>query len=260
MSIFGDLQKLRERPIAPATLGPKQSRHQIPIALDGAANAEPLVPAQEHGLRGENFYATPRNPPYYLAVPGAIEALLMRRGVAERLAQVNAALSAAQLELHLFDAWRPQAVQRFFHDEWVPRELRKHRPDLSEDEIAVETGQYWAAATKDASAPSPHSTGGAVDLSIRWVGGDFLWMGSLFDDASAISHAASFEGAADGSAFSFSSDEARANRRLLHWLMVAEGFAANPNEWWHFSYGDQMWAQLTGAPNALYAGIEAAPV
>jgi D-alanyl-D-alanine dipeptidase len=160
----------------------------------------------------------------------------------------------------LFDTWRPQAVQRFFHDEWVPRELRKHRPDLSEDEIAVETGRYWAAPTKDASAPSPHSTGGAVDLSIRWVGGDFLWMGSLFDDASAISHAAHFEGAADGSAFSFSADEARANRRLLHWLMVAEGFAANPNEWWHFSYGDQMWAQLTGAPHALYAGVEAAPV
>jgi D-alanyl-D-alanine dipeptidase len=28
--------------------------------------------------------------------------------------------------------------------------------------------------------------------------------------------------------------------------MAAEGFANNPNEWWHFSWGDQMWAKLSG--------------
>ena len=52
--------------------------------------------------------------------------------------------------------------------------------------------------------------------------------------------------------FSFSDEEARANRRLLHWLMVEEGFAGHPDEWWHFSWGDQMWAALTGAPAAHY--------
>ena len=52
-------------------------------------------------------------------------------------------------------------------------------------------------------------------------------------------------------------EEARANRRLLHWLMVAEGFAGHPDEWWHFSYGDQLWAKLSGAPAALYG--EASP-
>jgi D-alanyl-D-alanine dipeptidase len=258
MSIFGDLQKLRERPIPAATLGSKQSRQQIPIDIDGKHNAEPLVAAGGYGVGGENFYAMPRNPPYYIAVPGAIEALLVRRSVAENLSRINQRLAEAGLELHVFDAWRPQAVQRFFHDQWVPRELRKRRPELSDEEIAAETGEYWAAPTKDATAPSPHSTGGAVDLSIRWQGGDFLWMGSLFDDASAISHAAHFESAA-GAPFSFSADEARANRRLLYWLMIQEGFASNPNEWWHFSYGDQTWAQTYAQPKALYAGIEAAP-
>jgi D-alanyl-D-alanine dipeptidase len=34
--------------------------------------------------------------------------------------------------------------------------------------------------------------------------------------------------------------------------MADEGFAAHPDEWWHFSYGDQMWAALTDAPAALY--------
>ena len=105
-------------------------------------------------------------------------------------------------------------------------------------------------------APSPHATGGAVDLTLRWRGGDALWMGSLFDDASPIAHLAHFETLQPQ--WSFSAEEARANRRLLYWLMVEAGFATNPNEWWHFSYGDQMWAQATGADAALYGGIEAA--
>jgi D-alanyl-D-alanine dipeptidase len=26
--------------------------------------------------------------------------------------------------------------------------------------------------------------------------------------------------------------------------MVSAGFQQHPNEWWHFSYGDQMWCYL----------------
>jgi D-alanyl-D-alanine dipeptidase len=50
----------------------------------------------------------------------------------------------------------------------------------------------------------------------------------------------------------FSDEEARANRRLLHWVMAEEGFAGHPDEWWHFSFGDQLWAKLEGRPVALY--------
>src|SRR5690606_40003770 len=102
--------------------------------------------------------------------------------------------------------------------------------------------------------PSPHSTGGAVDLTLRWRGGESLFMGSLFADPSPVSHTAHFE--ALKGRLSFSEEEARANRRLLYWLMREAGFASNPSEWWHFSYGDQMWAKLLGWPEALYAGVE----
>jgi len=43
----------------------------------------------------------------------------------------------------------------------------------------------------------------------------------------------------------------------LHWVMTEEGFAGHPDEWWHFSWGDQLWAKLTGAPAALYGEAEA---
>lgn len=182
---------------------------------------------------------------------------MLRSGVAERLRRVNERLREAELELWLFDAWRPQAVQIYFHDQWFPAELRRRDPKLSEQALLAEVETYWAAPSQGDDAPSPHSTGGAVDLTLRWIGGDPLWMGSLFDDASAIAHTAHFETGADP--FSFSNEEARANRRLLCWLMREAGFASNPSEWWHYSYGDQMWAQATGAPMALYGGIEAAP-
>ena len=251
---FGFLRELRERAIPPTAH--RRGYHAIPIDFAGAANAELLTDARACEFAGANFYATPNNPPYYHSIPGAIDKLLLRSGTCERLESVNARLAQAGLELWLFDAWRPQAVQIYFHDVWFPNQIRKRHPDISQAELIAEVERYWAAPSAGASAPSPHSTGGAVDLTIRWRGGEALWMGSLFDDASPIAHLDHFE--AERAAWSFSAEEARANRRLLYWLMVEAGFAANPNEWWHFSYGDQMWAQATGAAAALYGGIEVA--
>lgn len=250
---FGPLQELRERAVAP--MSRKRGYHDVPIDFGGAANSEPLVEAHAHGLAGANFYASACNPPYYHSIPGAIDKLLLRAGAAERLQRVNARLAEADLELWLFDAWRPQAVQIYFHDHWFPAELKKRDPALAGVELLAEVERYWAAPSAGVDAPSPHSTGGAVDLTMRWRGGEAHWMGSLFDDASPIAHLDHFE--AGNAEWSFSAEEARANRRLLYWLMAEAGFAANPNEWWHFSYGDQMWAQATGAAAAPYGGIEA---
>ncbi|HEY9615587.1 MAG TPA: M15 family metallopeptidase, partial [Microcoleaceae cyanobacterium] len=35
------------------------------------------------------------------------------------------------------------------------------------------------------------------------------------------------------------------HRQVLSNCLIAAGFTQHPNEWWHFSYGDQMWAWLT---------------
>jgi D-alanyl-D-alanine dipeptidase len=34
------------------------------------------------------------------------------------------------------------------------------------------------------------------------------------------------------------------HRQLLYQVMSAAGFQRHPREWWHFSYGDQLWAWL----------------
>jgi D-alanyl-D-alanine dipeptidase len=41
-------------------------------------------------------------------------------------------------------------------------------------------------------------------------------------------------------------------RQLLRQVMETAGFAQHPNEWWHFSLGDQLWAWRTGAQAARY--------
>jgi hypothetical protein len=37
----------------------------------------------------------------------------------------------------------------------------------------------------------------------------------------------------------------RANRRRLADALTAVGFVNYPEEWWHFSYGDRLWAQIS---------------
>ena len=253
MNAFGPLQAWREMPIpdqAPVRNRPPGWRAKVPLNRAGAVFSEPLVDIHAHGIAGENFYHSERNPPYWHRVEGSVPDLLARKTVAEKLAKVNARLKSQGLELYVFDAWRPRAVQAYFHNVWVPRELQRRDPSLIGDALMREVGRYWSAPTTNEDAPAPHSTGSAIDLTIRWIGGEHLWMGCLFDDASEISHHDRLEFHANER--SFSDTEARANRRLLHWVMQEEGFIGYSEEWWHFSYGDQYWAGVSGAPAALY--------
>ena len=252
MSIFGSLEALRRRPIPDqgAARAAKKDFRGHPINLDGAAQSEPLAELKAHGIAGENYYWSEKNPPYWRRIEGATERLMLREGVAARLAKANARLAEAGLELFVFDAWRPRAVQAYFHDVWMPAEIKRRRPDLSGDALMGEVERYWAAPSQSDARPAPHATGAATDLSIRWKSGDLLWMGSIFDDVTDLAHRDHFEN--DSAEMRFSDEEARANRRLLHWAMREQGFEGHPDEWWHFSHGDQLWAALSGAPVAIY--------
>jgi D-alanyl-D-alanine dipeptidase len=251
MTPFGPLEDLRRRPI-PDQAKPRAAKAEFrahPIDRASDVSNEPLADVRSEGIAGENFYHAVRNPPYWRRIDGSIPELFLRRGVIAKLSRVDARLSAAGLEIFLFDAWRPKAVQAYFHDVWMPAELKARRPTLSDGELVREVENYWARPTADEDSPAPHATGAAIDLTLRWKDGERLWMGSLFDDVTKIAHRDHFE---RDLGMCFSDEEARANRRLLHWVMAEEGFAAHPDEWWHFSYGDQLWAKLGGHPAALY--------
>ncbi|WP_370276972.1 M15 family metallopeptidase [Pontibacterium sp.] len=52
------------------------------------------------------------------------------------------------------------------------------------------------------------------------------------------------------------SASAHYHRQLLQDVMGRAGFVNYAEEWWHFSYGDQLWAYVTGNPVAIYGAVE----
>ena len=254
--VFGALAPLRDRPIPlQDEMRAKRANYRShAIDRNHALAKDPLVVLSDFGVAGKNFYFDVRNPPYWERAGGAIPDLVARRSVVEKLARVNLRLRPVGLSLHVFDAWRPNAVQAYFHDVWMPRDLKRRFPDLSGEALTREVERYWAAPTENPEGPAPHATGAAVDLTLRWADGEMPWMGSIFDDVTALAHRDRLEKLSGE--MSFSDAEARANRRLLHWLMAEEGFLGHPDEWWHFSWGDQYWARLSDASAAFYGFAE----
>jgi D-alanyl-D-alanine dipeptidase len=100
--------------------------------------------------------------------------------------------------------------------------------------------------SEDPATPPPHSTGGAVDVTLVDARGDVVDMGSPFDEPTERSYPEHFAAAVDEAGRA-----AHAHRRLLYEVLHGAGFVRHPREWWHFSYGDQAWAAEHRVP-AVY--------
>ncbi|WP_105213806.1 M15 family metallopeptidase [Pseudoalteromonas sp. T1lg22] len=149
---------------------------------------------------------------------------ILQRNAAKALAQVQQTAKAKGLTLKVFDCYRPQrAVDHFVR--WV------------EDDNDIETkAEYYPNLAKDKllggyiAAQSGHSRGATVDLTlVDSSSGKELDMGSPFDMFDTLSNT-------DDPRIS---EAQRKNRYLLRDLMMAQGFAPYPLEWWHFSLKPQ---------------------
>ena len=110
--------------------------------------------------------------------------------------------------------------------------------------------KFWAYPSFDERCPPPHSTGGALDITLADAYGNIIDMGSDIDQMDDKSKPDFYK--------NIKSDEAiiwNDRRNLLKEIMVKYEFVQHPNEWWHFSYGDQLWAWKNKKPNALYGKI-----
>lgn len=182
---------------------------------------------------------------------GAMEKIFLRRGLAFKLKGIDLSLRPLGLRLLIQEGYRPPPVQRFVRDFSVLKGLRKENPKLAETELQEKVKMFAASANGDPiSSPPPHMTGGAADLTIVYTeGGEQVNMGKgggLYNTA--------FPDALEVLGPEF--EEARRFRRLLFWLAQRQGIVVNPTEWWHHSWGDQMWAWATKAPYAMYGVAE----
>ena len=178
----------------------------------------------------------------------------LRQGVVQRLLKAQQRLSDhdPSLRLSIFDAWRPIAVQAFMVEHSIADLCRERGVELTSgdafDRVVADVGRFWAAPSRDPATPPPHSTGAAVDLTLSSREGIPLEMGGEIDAIGAISEPEHYAGQEDPDARCW-----HQRRQLLADVMDASGFAQHPNEWWHYSFGDQLWAWRKGAAVAVYA-------
>ena len=135
----------------------------------------------------------------------------MQRPAAAAVARASKALEPLGYGLLIHDGYRPWFVTKTFWD-------------------ATPQDKKWLVA--DPSKGSKHNRGCAVDLTLYDLKtGRVIEMPSTYDESTER-------------AFAFypgGTSLQRWHRALLRRVMEAEGFAVNPQEWWHFDYKD--WQQ-----------------
>ena len=218
---------------------------------------EALQPLPPQLLRLEPHPYVGVGAPYGAACP-----FRLRTGVITRLLEAQRLLQidCPQWRLAVFDAWRPLAVQRYMVAHTLQTECLRlgidpRQPSPALTALEAEVGRFWAPPSDDPATPPPHSTGAAVDLTLAAADGQPIPMGSAIDALGAVSEPDHFWQVAQAAVEPQQRESARlwhGHRQLLRQAMQGAGFAQHPNEWWHFSHGDQLWAWRTGHATAHY--------
>jgi D-alanyl-D-alanine dipeptidase len=193
--------------------------------VPSAENGEPLVPVQDdlpvfRVYQHLGFRTLPRE-------------VRLREGLVKRLVAARESLPAP-FSLVVIDGWRSLAFQRELLDYYS----RRH---------ASVAG--YVSDPGDESLVPPHVTGGAVDLTLTHDGRP-LALGTDFDafeDKAAVDW---FE--APGRTGEPGAELARRLRRYLASTLLAQGLAPLAEEWWHWSFGDQRWADHNSETRTRY--------
>lgn len=198
-------------------------------------NNDPLVDLSAYGFLLEPFY--------FKQGLAKTDKLYTRKTIAEKLASIQDTLLKGY-RFKIWDPWRPREVQaRIYWKYWD--ELKQKNPSWDEDKLKHEVGVFVTSPDTIGRIP-PHATGGAIDLTLVVDGtGQELNMGTVFDHFGPEAGLFYFE-------YPDRNPKVRANRRLLRDAMIEAGFSIDPDEWWHFDYGNQKWAIEKGKSNAFY--------
>ncbi|MDA9707561.1 D-Ala-D-Ala dipeptidase [Prochlorococcus sp. AH-736-K21] len=181
----------------------------------------------------------------------------LREEVVNRLLKVHDYLiSKSSFNLLIYDSWRPLEVQEFMFKRAILLECEKSDIDFSFENIKSypsilkKVEKFWAYPSYDTRCPPPHSTGGALDVCLSDKDGNLVEMGSTVDQMDETSNPYFYANIKNEEAIIWNS-----RRNFLREIMTKFGFAQHPNEWWHFSYGDQLWAWKNKKANALYGKV-----
>lgn len=150
---------------------------------------------------------------------------IISKPAAEKLKKVSEYFKEKGYLLKIFDAYRPhKAVMHFVR--WA-KDIDNQKmkdyfyPDVDKTKL-FELGYIAEKST--------HSRGSTVDLTLFDIKtGKDLDMGGTFDFFGDISH----------SDYTKLTKEQLDNRKILHEVMIANGFKPLEEEWWHFTLVDE---------------------
>ena len=144
----------------------------------------------------------------------------------------------------IYEAYRPMSAQIKLW-EGVVSQKKKEYPDMdpnSEEFIAL-CNIFAANPYRQGSG---HQSGAAVDISVVDADGKEIDMGGFVRG---------FNDTADFDCPTIS-ETAKKNRLLLKETLSKVGMLNYPAEWWHYSFGDRLWAKLTGSTLAIFKKLD----
>lgn len=230
------------------------------LDIEHPLHNEVLVDLREYGFGDASSYYARPNSMTGEPLPGVPNTPFVRKDVAERLSKADEwlrkdplvrKLLGAPARLRVDDALRPYEVQKYAFEVAWPKILKFKNPKMSDKEIEALVPKY-CARPKDKPTPTPHITGGAVDVAlINLETGEEFDRGYQSGDATGTAYPDHYEGShldeKQNSTIVFS------RRVLYHAMTQIAGMYANPEEIWHYGIGDPLSAYIAG--DAPYYGI-----
>lgn len=224
---------------------------------------------------------------------GSLITMFVRETVAAQLRTAQTLLPQG-MYLIAFDAYRTLDVQQSLFDQYFGGLKGKH-PEWNNEQLLTETQKYVSLPSIDSTRPSPHNTGGSVDVAIvqlpidmveqtnainerlievvdkNWEEAYLLEMrrialmrkhaqmldfGTPYDWGGKEAALSYLECLAEERDLTAPEKIAQENRRILYHTMMQAGFEPYPDEWWHYnSKKSQMGAKTAGLPVAEYGAI-----
>jgi len=169
---------------------------------------------------------------------------MVREAIFEKIGRISKILNEEDKILIIRSVWRSFAHQKLLRGRRV-KIIQKEHPKKSLEEI-ITMVSYFIAPEEE----SMHSTGGAVDALIYDLKKD-----AVMDFGN--NNGLHLE--LNKTCYPFHPDitsQVRKNRELLISLFDKEDFVVDPKEYWHFDYGNVIWAIEKGEKDAKYGIIK----
>lgn len=184
-------------------------------------------------IEGDSYKKYIRNNPDF--------SLSIRKSVLKMLIEAQTHLPEDWI-IVLKAGYRPLEVQKSLFKQFIQK-AQADNPNWDKSEARKHASLY--VSDPDDHCP-PHTTGGAVDVDILNITtGKYVDMGTTVNEDNHKS-------------FLFNDDisqEQHNNRLVLLSAMLRVGFAPLATEWWHYQYGESLWAAFYGKEITLYDTI-----